>query len=192
LQRIRLRAPAAGRRFSGVGQHFHDAPAGAVRSRPTLLMKRMTMNLDRYRRVLPDGPLAQSEIGMPNKRGARGGEKFEEATHGVVAGGCDRHVLHSCVSMPSMPIQLPETGTDRSEIIGSAKAGHSPPEPVRSGLLIDPMPHNDHLDVAQFHAVAADLAEAARARRAAGTQRERQSQWARICGERPITPTRIK
>lgn len=29
------------------------------------LMKRMTMTLDRYRHVLPDGRLAQSEIGMP-------------------------------------------------------------------------------------------------------------------------------
>ena len=29
------------------------------------LMKRMTMNLDRYRHVLPDGRLAQSEVGMP-------------------------------------------------------------------------------------------------------------------------------
>jgi taurine dioxygenase len=29
------------------------------------LMKRMTMNLDRYRHVLPDGKLAQSEVGMP-------------------------------------------------------------------------------------------------------------------------------
>lgn len=29
------------------------------------LMKRMTMNLDRYRHVLPDGRLAQSDIGMP-------------------------------------------------------------------------------------------------------------------------------
>ena len=29
------------------------------------LMKRMTMNLDRYRHVMPDGKLAQSEVGMP-------------------------------------------------------------------------------------------------------------------------------
>ncbi|HVH81286.1 MAG TPA: TauD/TfdA family dioxygenase [Stellaceae bacterium] len=29
------------------------------------LMKRMTMNLDRYRHVMPDGALAQSEVGMP-------------------------------------------------------------------------------------------------------------------------------
>jgi taurine dioxygenase len=29
------------------------------------LMKRMTMNLDRYRHVLPDGALAVSEVGMP-------------------------------------------------------------------------------------------------------------------------------
>ncbi len=29
------------------------------------LMKRMTMNLDRYRHVLPDGKLAASEVGMP-------------------------------------------------------------------------------------------------------------------------------
>jgi len=29
------------------------------------LMKRMTMNLDRYTHVLPDGKLAQSEVGMP-------------------------------------------------------------------------------------------------------------------------------
>ena len=29
------------------------------------LMKRMTMNLDKYRHVLPDGRLAQSEVGMP-------------------------------------------------------------------------------------------------------------------------------
>ena len=29
------------------------------------LMKRMTMQLDRYRHVMPDGRLAQSEIGMP-------------------------------------------------------------------------------------------------------------------------------
>jgi taurine dioxygenase len=29
------------------------------------LMKRMTMNLDRYRHVLPDGKLAVSEVGMP-------------------------------------------------------------------------------------------------------------------------------
>lgn len=29
------------------------------------LMKRMTMNLDRYRHVMPDGRLAQSEVGMP-------------------------------------------------------------------------------------------------------------------------------
>jgi taurine dioxygenase len=29
------------------------------------LMKRMTMNLDRHRHVMPDGRLAQSEIGMP-------------------------------------------------------------------------------------------------------------------------------
>jgi taurine dioxygenase len=29
------------------------------------LMKRMTMNLDCYRHVLPDGKLAQSEVGMP-------------------------------------------------------------------------------------------------------------------------------
>jgi taurine dioxygenase len=29
------------------------------------LMKRMTMNLDRYRHVLPDGALAISEVGMP-------------------------------------------------------------------------------------------------------------------------------
>jgi len=29
------------------------------------LMKRMTMSLDRYRHVLPDGRLAQSEVGMP-------------------------------------------------------------------------------------------------------------------------------
>ena len=29
------------------------------------LMKRMTMNLDRYHHVIPDGRLAQSEIGMP-------------------------------------------------------------------------------------------------------------------------------
>ncbi len=29
------------------------------------LMKRMTMNLDRYHHVLPDGALAQSEVGMP-------------------------------------------------------------------------------------------------------------------------------
>ena len=29
------------------------------------LMKRMTMNLDRYHHVLPDGRLAQSGIGMP-------------------------------------------------------------------------------------------------------------------------------
>jgi taurine dioxygenase len=29
------------------------------------LMKRMTMKLDRYRHVMPDGRLAQSEIGMP-------------------------------------------------------------------------------------------------------------------------------
>jgi taurine dioxygenase len=29
------------------------------------LMKRMTMKLDRYRHVIPDGRLAQSEIGMP-------------------------------------------------------------------------------------------------------------------------------
>jgi hypothetical protein len=28
-------------------------------------MKRMTMNLDKYRHVLPDGRLAQSEVGMP-------------------------------------------------------------------------------------------------------------------------------
>jgi hypothetical protein len=28
-------------------------------------MKRMTMNLDKYRHVLPDGRLAQSEAGMP-------------------------------------------------------------------------------------------------------------------------------
>lgn len=29
------------------------------------LMKRMTMNLDRHRHVMPDGRLAQSEVGMP-------------------------------------------------------------------------------------------------------------------------------
>jgi taurine dioxygenase len=29
------------------------------------LMKRMTMNLDRYHHVLPEGRLAHSEIGMP-------------------------------------------------------------------------------------------------------------------------------
>jgi taurine dioxygenase len=29
------------------------------------LMKRLTMNLDRYRHVVPDGELAQSEVGMP-------------------------------------------------------------------------------------------------------------------------------
>jgi alpha-ketoglutarate-dependent taurine dioxygenase len=29
------------------------------------LMKRMTMNLDRHRHVMPDGKLAQSEVGMP-------------------------------------------------------------------------------------------------------------------------------
>ena len=29
------------------------------------LMKRMTMNLDRYRHVMPDGRLSQSEVGMP-------------------------------------------------------------------------------------------------------------------------------
>ena len=29
------------------------------------LMKRMTMNLDKHRHVLPDGALAQSEVGMP-------------------------------------------------------------------------------------------------------------------------------
>jgi taurine dioxygenase len=29
------------------------------------LMKRMTMNLDRHRHVVPDGRLAQSEVGMP-------------------------------------------------------------------------------------------------------------------------------
>jgi taurine dioxygenase len=29
------------------------------------LMKRMTMNLDRYHHVIPDGRLAQSEVGMP-------------------------------------------------------------------------------------------------------------------------------
>jgi alpha-ketoglutarate-dependent taurine dioxygenase len=29
------------------------------------LMKRMTMNLDRYTHVLPDGKLALSEVGMP-------------------------------------------------------------------------------------------------------------------------------
>ena len=29
------------------------------------LMKRMTMNLDRYRHVMPDGALAASEVGMP-------------------------------------------------------------------------------------------------------------------------------
>ena len=28
-------------------------------------MKRMTMNLDRYRHVMPDGRIAQSEVGMP-------------------------------------------------------------------------------------------------------------------------------
>ena len=29
------------------------------------LMKRMTMRLDRYRHVIPNGRLAQSEVGMP-------------------------------------------------------------------------------------------------------------------------------
>ena len=29
------------------------------------LMKRMTMTLDRYRHVMPDGALAASEVGMP-------------------------------------------------------------------------------------------------------------------------------
>jgi taurine dioxygenase len=29
------------------------------------LMKRMTMSLDRHRHVVPDGRLAQSEVGMP-------------------------------------------------------------------------------------------------------------------------------
>jgi len=29
------------------------------------LMKRMTMSLDKHRHVLPDGALAQSEVGMP-------------------------------------------------------------------------------------------------------------------------------
>lgn len=54
-------------------------------------MKRLTMNLDKYRHVLPDGRLVQSEVGMPIRSAdtMRTAKKDQDQTFEMI--GCHRN-----------------------------------------------------------------------------------------------------